>query len=347
MGRPKVALVGVGSVGGTVAAALHHADRCDLTLIARGETLSKLQQEGLTVRQPFRDDGSSVEYHCMLPCISSSSTHELGPQDFLFVVTKAHHFPALLDSLLPLVGPGTAVVPCMNGIPFWYNYFHAPADPAGFIASVDPDGRLWELVGPENAIGAVVKVGGHVAAPGVTVQAGPGTLEFGEPDGSDSARLGQLVDLFGNPRSAASPAILLNVVKRAAIREAMWDKLVFNVVGNVLTTLTQSTNGDAAADPLLRHIHSLMVDEVATLCAGLSPPIQLRVTAEKYLSAMEGSDHKASTLQDLLAGRPFEKDALVTAVQEVARSAGVATPYIDFAGALLQALERNAVLAKL
>ena len=113
------------------------------------------------------------------------------------------------------------------------------------------------------------------------------------------------------------------------------------------TTLTQSTNGDAAADPLLRHIHSLMVNEVASICAGLSPPVQLRVTAETYLAAMEGSDHKASTLQDLLAGRPFEKDALVTAVQEVARSAGVATPYIDFAGALLQGLERNAVLAKM
>ena len=130
-------------------------------------------------------------------------------------------------------------------------------------------------------------------------------------------------------------------------RGKKWDKLVFNVVGNVLTTLTQSTNGDASADPQLRHIHSLMVDEVVSLCAGLSPPVQLSVTAEKYLAAMAGSDHKASTLQDLLAGRPFEKDALVTAVQEVARSAGVATPYIDFAGALLQGLERNAVLAKM
>ena len=62
---------------------------------------------------------------------------------------------------------------------------------------------------------------------------------------------------------------------------------------------------------------------------------------------MEGSDHKASTLQDLLAGRPFEKNALVTAVQQVAHEAGVPTPYIDFAGALLQGLERNVVLARL
>jgi len=42
MARPKVALVGVGSVGGTVAAALHSADKCDLTLVARGESLAAL-----------------------------------------------------------------------------------------------------------------------------------------------------------------------------------------------------------------------------------------------------------------------------------------------------------------
>ena len=49
----------------------------------------------------------------------------------------------------------------------------------------------------------------------------------------------------------------------------------------MLTTLTQSTNGDAAAAPQLRHIHSLVIDEVATICAGLNPPVKLRVTAEK------------------------------------------------------------------
>jgi hypothetical protein len=34
-------------------------------------------------------------------------------------------------------------------------------------------------------------------------------------------------------------------------------------------------------------------------------------------------------------------------VQQVAKAAGVETPFIDFAGALLQGLERNAVLAHL
>ena len=378
MARPKVALVGVGSVGGTVAAALHSADKCDLTLVARGESLAALQADGLTVLQPWRGEGAA--WNARVPCVDTAATADIGPQDFIIVVTKAHHFPALLDSLLPMVGADTCVVPCMNGIPYWYNYFGAPADPGGAIAPVDPEGRLWSELGPERAMGCVVKTGGRMEAPGVTVASGGGTLEFGEPDGSDSARLAQLVSLFepGGAIGAMEPRdrpVPFSVVARPVIREAVWDKLVFNVVQrgatwcNVLTTLTQSTNGDAAADPQLRHIHSLVIDEVATICAGLNPPVKLRVTAEKCkckcscslrvfflneaflrctdFAGMEGSDHKASTLQDLLAGRPFEKDALVTAVQQVAHEAGVPTPYIDFAGALLQGLERNAVLARL
>jgi ketopantoate reductase len=43
----------------------------------------------------------------------------------------------------------------------------------------------------------------------------------------------------------------------------------------------------------------------------------------------------------------FEKAALLTAVQDLAHDAGVQTPIIDMVAALLQGLERNAVLSKL
>jgi 2-dehydropantoate 2-reductase len=46
--------------------------------------------------------------------------------------------------------------------------------------------------------------------------------------------------------------------------------------------------------------------------------------------------HKTSMLQDLERGRPMEIDALVTAVQEMGRLTGVATPNIDAVLALIQ-----------
>jgi 2-dehydropantoate 2-reductase len=47
-------------------------------------------------------------------------------------------------------------------------------------------------------------------------------------------------------------------------------------------------------------------------------------------------------LQDLELGRPMEIDALVTAVTELGRATGVATPTIDTILALVQARGRTA-----
>jgi ketopantoate reductase len=41
----------------------------------------------------------------------------------------------------------------------------------------------------------------------------------------------------------------LSVTHQPVIRNAVWDKLVFNVVGNSLQTLARSTCGDLVADP--------------------------------------------------------------------------------------------------
>jgi 2-dehydropantoate 2-reductase len=54
--------------------------------------------------------------------------------------------------------------------------------------------------------------------------------------------------------------------------------------------------------------------------------------------------HKMSMLQDLERGRSLEIDALVTAVQELGRLVGVATPTIDAVLALVQERGRQAGL---
>ncbi|RWE29328.1 MAG: oxidoreductase, partial [Mesorhizobium sp.] len=46
--------------------------------------------------------------------------------------------------------------------------------------------------------------------------------------------------------------------------------------------------------------------------------------------------HKTSMLQDLELGRPMEIDALVSAVQELGRLTGHATPTIDIVEALIR-----------
>ena len=116
-----MALVGVGGVGGTIASVLDHAGQCDLTLVARGATLEVLEDRGLTVLSG--DEGASTILRCRPRCVSIDATTDAGPQDFLFLVTKAHQLPPMLDSLLPLIGPATTVVTCSK---YQYTLTHPP-----------------------------------------------------------------------------------------------------------------------------------------------------------------------------------------------------------------------------
>jgi ketopantoate reductase len=151
--RPRVVLIGVGKVGGvgaTTASVLHHVDNCDLTLVAWEDTLVVMTANDLTVQLPYR--GGDAAYRCNPRVVSMDDTDTVGPQDFLFIVTKAHHLPPLLDTLLPLCGHDTSMVPCMNG----NNYTGGSSDLAGFVAPIDPDGRLWSELGVARAISSVL-----------------------------------------------------------------------------------------------------------------------------------------------------------------------------------------------
>ncbi len=58
--------------------------------------------------------------------------------------------------------------------------------------------------------------------------------------------------------------------------------------------------------------------------------------------AADVGEHKTSMLQDLERDRQMEIDALVTAVQEMGRLAGVATPTIDMVLGLVKLRAREA-----
>jgi 2-dehydropantoate 2-reductase len=70
--------------------------------------------------------------------------------------------------------------------------------------------------------------------------------------------------------------------------------------------------------------------------------VTFRVDVDRRINgAAKVGAHKTSMLQDLERGRPLEIDALVTAVQELGRAVGVATPQLDSVLALVQQLGRT------
>jgi ketopantoate reductase len=87
---------------------------------------------------------------------ASDNPSDFGPQDYVQCTLKAHQSYESASDFTPLLGPNTAIVTAMNGIPWWYFYKEGGTFEKRTLESVDPGGKQWNLLGPERAIGCVV-----------------------------------------------------------------------------------------------------------------------------------------------------------------------------------------------
>jgi 2-dehydropantoate 2-reductase len=317
----RICIFGAGAIGGYLAAKLAAAGRVELSLIARGAHLEAIRAKGLRLIEGEGDTTHAIT--------ASAEAADLGPQDHVLLTLKAHSVPGALDAMAPLIGPETAVVTMQNGVPWWYFYRHGGALEGTRIAAVDPGGRIWETIGPERAIGAVVYPAAEVAAPGVIRHVDGRRFSLGEPSGEKSERVAAL--------AAELVAAGLQAPIRTDIRSEIWLKLWGNLSFNPISALTQSTLAAIVADPGTRAVARAMMVEAQAVGEALGVKFPLDVD-RRIEGAGAVGEHKTSMLQDLERGRPMEIEALIGAVQELGRLTGKATPTIDLVLALIRRL---------
>ncbi len=320
----KVCIYGAGAIGGFLGAelALHGAD---VSLVARGPHLAAMQANGLTL---IRDGQTRTA-----PVNATDDPASLGPQDYVIITLKAHSVPGIVDAMQPLLGPDTAVVMGVNGIPWWY--FHGLDSPhAGYrVESVDPGGAQWAGIGPERAIGCVVYPAAEVPEPGVIQHMEGDRFSLGEPDGSRSDRC-----------KALSQALIAAGIKapvRPRIRDEIWIKLWGNLSFNPISALTGATLDVLCTDGDTRPVARAMMLEAQAIGEALGVKFAIDVDKRLDGGAAVGA-HKTSMLQDLERGRPMEIDALVGSVQELGRLVDIPTPAIDTVLALIKMRARLA-----
>lgn len=97
---------------------------------------------------------------------------------------------------------------------------------------------------------------------------------------------------------------------------------------NPISVLTHATLRDMAGDDGVRRVIRRMMTEAQSVAEMLGIDFAVDVDARIQMAADVGP-HPTSTLQDLLAGKPLELDALLGAVVEVAGMTGVSTPTLE------------------
>lgn len=323
----KICVFGAGAIGGYMAVELALAGH-EVCAIARAEHLAAIRRDGLKLII----DGRTRTAH--LP--ASDDPAAFGPQDVVICALKAQQAHANAAKFAPLLGPRTAVLTAMNGIPWWYFYKEKGPFDGRHLESVDPGAAQWTEIGPERAIGCVVDPACEVVAPGVIEHHLFNRFTIGEPDGMSSARILALRDALV---SAGFDAPI-----RDAIRWNVWLKLWGNVCFNPISTLTLAPLDRITSEPGLRALCKAMMAEAQAIAASLGVSIPDQMMNRRLEAAGSVRGHKMSMLQDLERGRSLEVDALITAVQELGRLVAVATPTIDTVLALVQERGRQAGL---
>ena len=312
----RICVVGAGAIGGVIAARLAAVPEADVSVLARGATLAAIRSHGLRVSSPAEGAGETVTARVA----ASDDAADLGEQDFVIVAVKAQSMASVAAAAGGLLGPSTAVVSTLNGVPWWFlDGFGGPAagrhldsvDPGGFIASVLPAARV---------IGATVHLSASSPAPGeVSWRSGRGLIA-GELDGASSPRLAALAGVL---RAGG-----FDVTVSARIRDDVWYKLWGNLTLNPICALTNASTGPALDDDLVRGLITAAMLEAKAIGERIGCPIA-QSPQDRHAVTRKLGDFVPSMLQDARAGRPLELDALTGAVRELGSLAGVPTPFVD------------------
>jgi 2-dehydropantoate 2-reductase len=308
---PKFCIVGAGAVGGTIAAQLARAN-ATVSIIARGATLAAIKENGLRLLTNGETLQTAVR--------ASADPTELGPQDYVIIAVKAPSLPEVASRISPLLGPETAVVTAMNGIPWWF-FTNAKGALAGKrLPAVDPDGIIARAIPASSVIGCVVYMSCAVETPGVIRHAAGRRLIVGGPDNRSSLRVARLAKWL---RRAGFVC-----VESTDIRRDIWFKLWGNLSMNPISLLTAATLDRIIADPLAHRLCFCMMEEASRIGEAIGIPATVPIE-EMFDRARALGAAKTSMLQDAEHGKPVEIDALLTATRDLGQTVGVPTPFID------------------
>ncbi|WP_342629737.1 2-dehydropantoate 2-reductase [Nguyenibacter vanlangensis] len=305
---PKICVAGVGALGGGLAVRLARTDAC-LSVVARGETLRRIQADGLVLD----DAEGTFRTHPAADCRAPNE-----PQDVIILAAKSHQLPSLAEAVAHAVGPQTTIIPVINGIPWWLTVgAGSPLAPARDL--LDPDGILAQFFPVSQVVGCVAYAFASVVAPGhVRAQRAP-LLLLGDP-GRHPAIPQRVLDAVTVFRDSGIGTRLC-----PDIAGEIWSKLAANLATNPLSVVCEATMTDLAADGGTCALIRDMLHEV--MAVGAAYGITPKQDVDAFLQVIVGAgSHRTSMLQDYDAGRSLELPAIGDALLALGAARSIPTP---------------------
>lgn len=296
----KIAVMGAGGIGGCFGGLLAKRG-LDVTLIARGDHLRAIRQNGLQVIQP--EGGYAVDVK------ATDDPSEVGPVDLVILAVKTYQNEQAIPMMKPLVEGESVVITLQNG--------------------VESAAEVSQVYGPERVLPGAAYLLCNIESPGVIRQRAPvARMTFGEANGDPSPRAIEFRDTFSEAEIEADLS--------EDIMKALWSKLLYNTPANGLACASRLTPRAFFDYPEGNSLFRAAFQEVANVATASGVPLgEIDIQGAIKLVAQRPIDGKGSMQADLETGRPLELDAIVGSIGRIGRKVDVETPLMDLLYALL------------
>ena len=296
----RILILGAGALGGYFGARLLAAGR-DATFLVRESTRQALSTHGLQVRSPHGD--------LQIPNPPTITT-PAEPYDLILLTCKSWDLPSAIEAITPAVGPGTFILPLLNGM--------------AHLAVLD------RHFGPARVLGGLSNISATRSAEGVIHHLNPlHTLYFG--DRAPGLELAPIAAALHHANFADD--------LRPDILQDMWNKWVTIATAAGSTCLLRGTMGDIVAANAVPILRAIMDEAVAIATAeGYATPQPAR---EEILAkfVVPGSPFTASMLRDLELGSRVERQQIFGELLNLAQQHHIPTPTLSIVNAHLSTYE--------
>lgn len=303
----KIAIIGSGGVGGYFGAKLAKAGN-DVTFLARGAHLKKLNKNGLTIK--------SVDGDFKVDRIKASDKiSDIQKVDLIILGIKAWQVNEIAKDLHHIIKDDTAILPLQNGV----------------LASEE----LHKYINKSHILGGLCRIISRIESPGVINHIGiKPTIVFGEQSHAVSNRVLEIKTLFDQSS--------IHSILSENINDELWKKFMFICSGGLLT-ITNSSYGELRELNGIRVMFFELFTEIYHLAnksgIDLSPELP-----EKSLSFIDSLPYNstASMARDIWEGKPSEIEYQNGTVVKLAQKYRVEVPINRFIYQCILPMEKKA-----
>ncbi|MEE2759348.1 MAG: 2-dehydropantoate 2-reductase [Candidatus Thermoplasmatota archaeon] len=315
----RVAVLGVGAIGGLIASRLARSG-CEVLLCARGESAQALDAVGLLLETP---DGRTIALAPDRWTVWDTNLQDIpvemqGWADYAILCGKSYDITALsrlADTVLSLNGIGLCL---SNGI--------------GHME------KLSNYIGKHRVLGASTTHGAIRIGPGEVRWTSRGSIKLGAFLGTDLEPVEPRVDSLISAFDEAG----LNPIWSEDIAKTIWTKLLLNVAINPVCSIAGILNGEMLLNPDLFETGLAAMEEGARIATAEGIDLSdfdLTQSLEDLCRAT--ADNRVSMLQDIMAGRQTEIDSICGEVVKRGEALGIPTPRNQTLHALVKGIEQS------